>query len=128
VALGGLWSLVSGLAGFVMVYLWAFTDHQIAYRNENLLQASVLGLVVFVALAAWARRAEGPPPRALVMATAAIAVLSMVGVVLKFVPGPNQVNGIVLAFFVPANLGLAVGAVLAAAVTTEPTEALPSRP
>jgi hypothetical protein len=128
VVLGGLWSLLSGLAGFVMVYLWAFTDHVVAYRNENMLQASILGLALFAALAGWARRGDGPPSRTVVTLAAAIAALSVVGIALKIVPGPIQVNGVVLAFFVPANLGMALGAIRAATVTTGPTEALPSRP
>ena len=128
VLLGGVWSLVSGLAGFVMVYLWAFTDHVVAYRNENLLQASILGLALFWALAAWARRNDAPPSRAIVVLSAVIAALSVVGVALKFVPGPVQVNWVVLACFVPANLGMALGAIRAATITTAPTEGLPSRP
>ena len=61
VVLGSLWSLLSGLAGFIMVYLWAFTDHVVAYRNENMLQASVLGLAVFGMMAGWARRGGAAP-------------------------------------------------------------------
>lgn len=120
VVLGSLWSLLSGLAGFIMVYLWAFTDHVVAYRNENILQASVLGLVIFGMMAAWARRG-GPAPAGVRALSVTIVVLSLGGIALKFIPGPNQVNGIVLAFFVPANLGMALGAMRAAPATTGPT-------
>lgn len=116
VTLGGLWSLLSGLAGFVLVYLWAFTDHAVAYRNENVLQASALGLALFGALAAWARgRRAGRAVRVLAYT---IVALSLCGVALKFVPGPNQVNGVALAFFLPANLGMALAARLAAPPVT----------
>lgn len=127
VVLGSLWSLLSGLAGFIMVYLWAFTDHVVAYRNENMLQASVLGLVVFGLMAGWARRG-GAAPAGVRALSVMIALLSLAGVALKFIPGPVQVNGVVLAFFVPANLGMALGALRAAPATTGPTEALPSQP
>ena len=110
-----------------MVYLWAFTDHVVAYRNENMLQASVLGLVLFGMMAAWARRG-GPAPAGVRALSVTIVVLSLCGIALKFIPGPNQVNGSVLAFFVPANLGMALGAMRAAPATTGPTEARPSRP
>lgn len=125
--LGSLWSLLSGLAGFIMVYLWAFTDHVVAYRNENMLQASVLGLAVFGMMAGWARRG-GAAPAGVRALSVTVALLSLAGVALKFIPGPIQVNGVVLAFFVPANLGMALGALRAAPATTAPTEVPPSRP
>jgi len=120
VVFGSLWSMLSGLAGFIMVYLWAFTDHVVAYRNENLLQASVLGLVVFVLMAGWARRG-GPAPAGVRALSSAIAVLSLAGVALQLLPWFSQVNAPALVFFVPANLGMALGAMRAAPATTGPT-------
>jgi hypothetical protein len=125
--IGGLWTLLSGLAGFIMVYLWAFTDHVVAYRNENLMQASVLGLALFALMAAWARRG-GPAPGAVRALAVTIAVLSLAGVALQLLPWFSQVNAVALVFFVPANLGMALGAVRAIPArsrTTGPTEALP---
>jgi len=124
---GGLWTLLSGLAGLIMIYLWAFTDHTYAYRNENILQASVLGLAMFGALAVWARR-DGPPPAQLRGLALAVAALSILGVLLQLLPWFRQVNAPVLVFFVPANLGMALGALRATpagATTTGPTAALP---
>jgi len=121
VALGGLWSLLSGIAGFTMIYLWAFTDHVIAYRNENILQASILGLALFGVIAAWARRGGAAPGSIRVIAMT-IGVLSLAGVVVQVLPWFSQVNGVALAFFVPANLGMAYGSARAApATTTGPT-------
>ena len=111
VTLAGIWSLLSGLAGFAMVYLWAFTDHTVAYRNENLLQSSVLGLALFGLLAASARGRD--TARGVCVMSAAILVASILGLILKVFPGPQQVNGVVLAFFIPANLGMALGAMRA---------------
>jgi hypothetical protein len=131
VLLGGLWSLLSGFAGLIMVYLWAFTDHVVAYRNENILQASILGLALFVVMAAWARRG-GPAPQSVRMLSMTIAVLSLAGLALQVLPWFSQVNGVALAFFVPANLGMAYGASRAAppraGTPTAPTGAPPSRP
>ena len=50
-----------------------------------------------------------------------IAVLSAAGVALQLLPWFSQVNGAALLFFVPANIGMALGAARAAPATTEPT-------
>lgn len=126
-ALAGIWTLLSGLAGLIIIYLWAFTDHTYAYRNENVLQASVLGLAMFALLAAWARR-DGPAPAGLRVLAVAVAALSVLGVVIQLLPWFRQVNAPILVFFVPANLGMALGAVRAVPnppTTSGPTAALP---
>jgi hypothetical protein len=106
--LGGGWALVVGVAGGLLAGLWAFTDHAVAYRNENLFQANLLLLPLAVLVpaaargAAWARRP-----------TVALAVLvaagSLAGLALKALPAFCQHNGEILALAVPANLGLALG-------------------
>jgi hypothetical protein len=96
-----------------MVYLWAFTDHSYAYRNENMLQASVLGLIMFGLLAAWARRG-GPAPTGVRLLASIVAALSLLGVLMQVLPWFSQVNGPALVFFVPANFGMALGAFRAA--------------
>lgn len=128
--LAGFWTLLSGLAGLIMVYLWAFTAHSYAYRNENLLQASVLGLVMFGFLAGWARRGD-PAPVAVRVLAATVAAFSVLGVAIQLLPWFSQVNAPILAFFVPANLGMALGARRAApslTTTPEPSAVRPSRP
>ena len=123
--LAGAWTLVSGLAGLIMIYLWAFTDHTYAYRNENVLQASLLGLLMFGFLAGWARRA-GPAPAGLRVLAVTVAMLSVLGVLWQVLPWFSQVNAPILVFFVPANLGMALGAIRAAPATTPgPTAARP---
>src|SRR5690606_27748305 len=56
--LGGLWSLLAGVGGVVLAGLWALTDHEAAYRNENLFQLNPLSLalVVLVPAAAYGAR------------------------------------------------------------------------
>ncbi|HEX9053781.1 MAG TPA: hypothetical protein VF830_02650, partial [Gemmatimonadales bacterium] len=106
--LAGGWALVVGFAGALLGCLWAFTDHTVAYRNENLFQANLLllPLAVLVPAAArgagWARR----PAVALAMLAAAG---SLAGLVLKVFPAFYQHNAEILALAVPASLGLAFG-------------------
>ena len=106
--IGGGWALVGGAVGVILAFLWAFTDHAAAYRNENLFQASLflVPLVIVLPAAAserpWARRPA-------LMLAALVATSSLAGLVLQALPGFDQQNGEVLALAVPANLGLAWG-------------------
>ncbi len=106
--IGSAWTFLAGTCGLILAFLWAFTDHAAAYRNENLFQASLflIPLVVLLpALArgkAWARRPG-------VMFGALVALSSLAGFLVQALPGFDQQNGEVLALAVPANLGLAWG-------------------
>ncbi|MGH7516997.1 MAG: DUF4105 domain-containing protein [Gemmatimonadales bacterium] len=106
--LGGVWALAAGVAGVVLTFLWAFTDHAAAYRNENLFQTSLLLVPLVLVLPAaasgraWARRPA-------LMLAALVAVSSLAGLLLQALPGFDQQNGEVLALAVPANVGLAWG-------------------
>ena len=105
---GGLWSLCSGMAGLVLAGLWLFTDHAAAWHNENLMQFTplALALVVLLPLVAlgragalrWAERI------AMVMVVAGVA-----GILFKLVPGVRQVNAMLIALALPANIGLWLG-------------------
>ncbi len=105
---GTLWALVTGVAGAILAGLWAFTDHVIAARNENLLQCSLFALALALVLPLVA-----PPRQGLCRAARLLAIvvgsLSFLGLALKLLPSFNQVNGQVLALFVPVNLGLMFG-------------------
>ena len=46
----GGWELIAGLGGVVLAGLWAFTDHVMAYRNENLFQINPLALALALVL------------------------------------------------------------------------------
>ncbi len=100
------WSLVTGLAGAVLAAIWAFTDHAVAYWNVNLLQLTLFALALALILpaflrgAAWAAR----PARTLAALVAGASLLGM-----AVAPVLQQVNGELLAFLVPANVGLAMG-------------------
>jgi hypothetical protein len=104
----GGWELVAGVAGVVLAGLWSLTDHVMAYRNENLLQVNPLALLLAVllpfAVRGWPRAGR------LARATATIvAALSVLGLVLKVLPGFDQANVQVIALALPIHLGVAAG-------------------
>lgn len=106
--LGGGWAFVGGIAGGLLAGLWAFTDHTVAYRNENLFQANLLLLPLAVLVPAVARGATWAPRPAVLLARL-VAAGSLAGLALKMLPAFDQHNAEILALAVPANLGLALG-------------------
>jgi uncharacterized protein DUF4105 len=105
---GGGWAFVVGFAGGLLGCLWAFTDHTVAYRNENLFQANLLLLPLAVLVPAAARGA-GWARRPAVALAALVAAGSLAGLALKVLPTFYQHNAEILALAVPANFGLALG-------------------
>jgi hypothetical protein len=105
VLVGG-WALLLGFFGAVLLGLWTATNHEIAYRNENLLQINPLGLGLLVlvpALALGARWAVRPA-KALALT---LAALSLLGLVLKALPWFAQQNYTIIAFALPVHLAVA---------------------
>lgn len=98
------WSLAVGVFGLVLAGLWGFTDHTAAYYNENLFQANPLALVLVWSLPRSARHVSQLASRV----TVVIAALSLLGFVLKVLPGFYQVNGEIIALALPIHLGLAM--------------------
>lgn len=98
----------SGLAGIsALVLLGAYlTDHDFWYRNENVLHATPLSLVVALLAVAGIARPALIRPAARVAAW--VAALSVLGLVLKLLPGFAQGNLEILALAVPLHLGVAV--------------------
>lgn len=105
-ALASLWTLVIGVGGVLLLGLWTFTNHGIAYRNENLLQFNplALALVLLVPALAYGVRWAAHPARWLALA---VAGLSALGLLLKVIPAFDQANGELIALTLPAHLGLA---------------------
>ncbi|MBN2574269.1 MAG: DUF4105 domain-containing protein [Deltaproteobacteria bacterium] len=94
-----------GFLGLVMVCLWAFTNHRAAFANANILQLGPWAVVLFgygigVALG-WPRATR----RACAIALS-LAVFAAAGMVCKLLPGMNQDNWPIIAFCLPAWLGL----------------------
>jgi hypothetical protein len=99
------WSLACGIGGLLLLFLWVGTHHLFAYRNENLLHLNplALALAVVAPLAVYRPRAR---PRARWLAVAVVAI-SLVGFVLKPVPGFDQDNLFVIVLVLPGHLALA---------------------
>jgi len=100
------WTLVVGIFGTIINLLWLATDHWATYRNENVLQANFLFLVLFVCLTGMAFRARWAGTKARHI-TLIIAGLATLGFFIQVIPGVDQVNGEIIALLLPATLGLA---------------------
>jgi hypothetical protein len=105
-AVSALWLLFAGVAGVMLIAVWAFTNHQIAYRNENLLQLSPLALPLVLLVPCVAYGARWAARWAWLLA-AAVAALSVLGFVMQILPGLDQRNGQMIALALPINLALA---------------------
>jgi hypothetical protein len=104
--LAGLWSVLSGVGGAVLVGLWALTDHAAAYANENLFQLNPLSLGLLVLVPAMAYGVERGRRAAVGLAVAVLAI-SLLGLVLKILPWFSQVNGEIIALALPMHAALA---------------------
>jgi hypothetical protein len=102
----GLWCFLTGFFGLLITLLWAFTDHTVTYRNENLLQAHplLLALAVFGPAVLLAR---GWAERIGVRLSWIVAGLSVLGLVMQILHGLDQVNGEIIALFLPVHLAVA---------------------
>ncbi len=102
----GVWSLIIGLLGTLITGLWAFTDHWVTYRNENVLQASMLWLVLLVGLIGWAFGKGWGFTLARRMSLV-VAALAGLGLIIQVLPGFDQVNADIIALLLPANVAVA---------------------
>ncbi|MDX1569490.1 MAG: DUF4105 domain-containing protein [Xanthomonadales bacterium] len=89
------WWTFSGLIGLGLAFLWGFTDHGAAYRNENLLLFCPIALLALFKPGnlAWLRGVA-----LILAASGAVALL------LKFLPGVVQYNYEWLALALPVHL------------------------
>ncbi|HKU60250.1 MAG TPA: DUF4105 domain-containing protein [Gemmatimonadales bacterium] len=106
--MAGGWELLAGLGGVILAGLWSFTDHVMAYRNENLFQINPLALLLAVLLP-FALRGSARIGRLAQALALAVAGLALLGLVLKVLPGFDQANIQVIALALPAHLGVAAG-------------------
>ncbi len=99
------WSLLAGVGGVVLLAAY-LTDHFFWFRNENVLQATPLSLVVAVLVlgAVWRPRLV----KAAARVARWVAVLSVLGLVLKLLPWFSQYNPEILALAVPVHLSVAL--------------------
>ena len=104
VLVGG-WGALAGLGGLVLAGLWGLTDHVMARCNENLLQLNPLALLLLPASRAVLR--GGSSAQRWTFLAFVVAGLSVLGLLLKAVPGFRQVNAPLIALALPIQLGIA---------------------
>lgn len=95
-----------GLPGTVLLLMWALTDHTVTYRNENLLLANPLTLLLAplgAMLVFGSRRAR----RWLGRLGLGLAGLGLLGLLLKALPPFNQDNWRLIALLLPVLVGMA---------------------
>ena len=80
----GVWSIVAGILGLVLSFLWGVTDHVAAHRNENLLLFNPLWLLLAVPLMRlfWSGR-ESVWARRLSLTVAALSVVALLAHVVR---------------------------------------------
>lgn len=106
--LTSLWGLVTGLLGLIFLMFWVATDHQVAHRNENLLQFAPWAIVLFISGIGVARRKLASTHRAYRFVLAA-ALASALGLLAKMLPWFDQNNAQIIALMLPIWAGLAFG-------------------
>ncbi|MEO8479706.1 MAG: DUF4105 domain-containing protein [Gemmatimonadota bacterium] len=83
----GIWAVIAGLGGVVLLYLWLGTNHLATAHNWNLLTLSPLSLLLPVALL-WPRRSRWAGAVA-----AVVGAMSLLGLIMAHLPGiTHQVN------------------------------------
>ncbi len=99
-------SLVCGLVGLILLGLWGFTEHQSAWRNENLLIFSPLCLLL---LPTWWRSARLPSriSQFAQIVALAIALLAAIGLFSKILSNFPQANLAWILLLLPIHLVLA---------------------
>lgn len=102
--LAGLWSLLAGLGGLILLLVYG-TEHIWMYGNENILQLSPLSLVLAAGAPVAVLRAA--PPRLTRTVAWIVAAIAALGLVAQIVPGIDQTNGAYIALALPAHVGLA---------------------
>jgi hypothetical protein len=101
--------LIAGLAGTLLIALWAFTDHQVTYWNQNILLCPVW--VLALPVLSWdLGRAVPRRPRLVVGWFYAAAASVLVALLIQLVAPSSQHNGPSLALLAPIWLGAALGA------------------
>lgn len=99
-----LWALLAGFFGSILAALWAFTDHTVAYGNENLFQLNPLSLVLALVLPFAGDRAR--LRRAAYLVALGVAAVSVLGLIAQLLPGLDQTNGGIIALALPVHLAV----------------------
>jgi len=106
--IAGSWAVVAGLLGLILFGLWAFTDHETSYRNENLLQFSPLLLILVATVPRALQRGSHQSLWRAVVVAAAIAAFSLIGLAAKLLPVFSQANSEMIGLALPINIAVAL--------------------
>ena len=100
----GIWALVIGILGAVLLIGWTATQHVFWYRNENLLLINPLELflAILAPLGLWRPRFTRPAAIVAIV----LAMLSAVALLMKGLPGSQQ-NLALIAMFLPPHFVIA---------------------
>lgn len=101
------WALVLGVAGTILLGLWVWTDHAVAYWNENLFLFNPLAIALActIPFLAFGRRRAVRPAAILALAVAASSAL---GFALQVLPWLDQVNGQLYALCLLPNVAVGI--------------------
>ena len=100
-----LWGLATGFIGCFLVYAWMWTDHVVAHRNQNILLCAPWALAHVVLGVGIALGRPGAIRKSFVLAAAALGAV-LIACLLKIGFVAHQQNGRLIAFFLPAWIGL----------------------
>jgi hypothetical protein len=103
--LAAMWGLAVGFVGCFLVYAWAFTDHVVAHRNQNILLCAPWAIALVVLGVGVALGRPGATRKALALSLAALGA-ALLAAALKVGIVAHQENGALVAFFVPAWAGV----------------------
>ncbi|HET6249968.1 MAG TPA: DUF4105 domain-containing protein [Tepidisphaeraceae bacterium] len=100
------WTLLMGVGGAIILWMWLATDHIVTRYNENVMHVSILALplIVLVPMLALGKRRGSALAQRLVFAMAGISIL---GMALKVTPWFYQGNWPIIALCLPVNIALA---------------------
>jgi len=103
-----LWGLVTGFIGSFLVYAWMLTDHVVAHRNQNILLCAPWALAYVVLGVGVAMGRPGATRKAFALSAAALAAV-LLACLMKLGFVAHQQNGPLIAFFLPAWIGVTAG-------------------
>ena len=97
---------VLGVLGLALGFLMSLTDHDVTFGNENIFQANPVSFLLLPlgVMLMWGAKRAAKWNRAV---WALLAVISVLGVLIKVLPSADQANGNILAILVPLNVGFA---------------------
>ena len=103
----GVWYLVGGVLGTLLLLAGTVTKHA-PYMGQNLTLLELNPLLLVAAIAVPVALARHRRSRGAMGVSAVIALMSLIGLVLRAVPSFAQQHGVVLAVIVPVHVALAI--------------------